>query len=304
MAVDLRVNQKEDVSSARLRQWADFFRRAKRSKPTLVGAAMALLLIVIAVFAPWLAPHNPATQFRDGLQFGLPYAPFENSKFPLGTDHLGRDVLSRLLYGARVSLLVGFTSVLVATAFGVVVGLISGYCGGKIDMLVMRITDVIMAFPSFLLSLAILSSLGPGLTSLLFAISISRWASTARLARSQALVLKECEYVEAARALGMGHLRILTRYIFPNSLAPILVNLTMDIAGAILTEASLSFLGLGVQPPTPSWGMMVNEARGYMFLRPSLVFIPAFAVAFAVLGFSILGDGLRDILDPKLRGSR
>jgi ABC-type dipeptide/oligopeptide/nickel transport system permease subunit len=186
---------------------------------------------------------------------------------------------------------------------GVLLGLVSGYYGGFIDMIVMRLTDIVMAFPSFLLSMAILSSLKPGIGSLLISISIARWAGTARLARSQALAQREYEYVEAARALGIGNFRILTKYILPNSYAPILVNLTMGIAGAILTEASLSFLGLGVQPPTPSWGMMVNEARGYLFLRPSLVFIPAFAIAFAVLGFSVLGDGLRDVLDPKLRGS-
>lgn len=303
MAVELKAHHTEEVPSARSARWTDFWRRAKRSKPTIIGAIMVFLILFVAVFAPWLAPHNPATQYSDGLQYGLPYAPGQNSKYLLGTDHLGRDLLSRLIYGSRISLMVGFTSVVIATAFGTIVGLLSGYYGGKIDMLIMRICDVIMAFPSFLLSLAILSSLGPGLSSLLISISVGRWAGTVRLARGQALTIREYEYVQAAKALGVGNFRILMKYILPNSLAPILVNLTMGIAGAILTEASLSFLGLGVQPPTPSWGMMVNEARGYMFLRPSLVFIPAFAIAFAVLGFSILGDGLRDVIDPKMRGT-
>ncbi|NMB01925.1 MAG: ABC transporter permease [Firmicutes bacterium] len=304
MAVEsARIHANDESPSPAVSQWADVLRRAKRSKATIIGTIMVLLMLAIAVFAPWIAPYDPATQFEDGLEFGLPHKPFANKKFILGTDHLGRDVLSRLIYGSRISLLVGFTSVVVASAVGVALGLISGYYGGVIDMIVMRLTDVIMAFPSFLLSMAILSSLKPGIMSLLISISIARWAGTARLARSQALAQREHEYVEAAKALGIGNFRILVKYILPNSYAPILVNLTMGIAGAILTEASLSFLGLGVQPPTPSWGMMVNEARGYMFLRPSLVFIPAFAIAFAVLGFSVLGDGLRDVLDPKLRGS-
>ena len=298
-----RISVSEELSSPRSSQWAEFWKRAKTSKPTIIGMIMVLMMLGLAIFAPWLAPHDPATQFEDGLEFGLPHKPFANKKFLLGTDHLGRDVLSRLIYGSRISLLVGFTSVIVASAVGVLLGLVSGYYGGFIDMIVMRLTDIVMAFPSFLLSMAILSSLKPGIGSLLISISIARWAGTARLARSQALAQREYEYVEAARALGIGNFRILTKYILPNSYAPILVNLTMGIAGAILTEASLSFLGLGVQPPTPSWGMMVNEARGYLFLRPSLVFIPAFAIAFAVLGFSVLGDGLRDVLDPKLRGS-
>ncbi|NMA61965.1 MAG: ABC transporter permease [Firmicutes bacterium] len=278
-------------------------RRARRSKSTIIGFIMVFVMILMAIFAPWIAPHDPAIQHEDGLQYGIPYRPFENPKFLLGTDHLGRDVLSRVVYGSRISLLIGFTSVAFATAIGLLLGIPSGYYGGALDMAVMRFTDIVMAFPSFLLTMATVSSLKPSLWSLLFSIAIVRWAGTARLSRSLALTLKEQEYVTAAQAIGIKDRRILWKYILPNSFAPIMVNLTMGIAGAILVEASLSFLGLGVQPPTPSWGMMVNEARGYMFLRPSLVFIPSFAIAFAVLGFSVLGDGLRDILDPRLRGT-
>ena len=301
MAVESMKVPKE--ASPFARSTSELLKRARRSKQTMIGSVMVILMILMAIFAPWIAPHNPATQHMDGLQFGLPYKPFENPKFLLGTDHLGRDVLSRLVYGSRISLVIGVASMAFATVVGLALGVIAGYYGGAIDMLVMRFTDIVMAFPSFLLTMATVSSLRPSLWSLLFSISIVRWAGTARLARSQALTLKEMEYVTAARATGIKDGRIIRKYILPNSFAPIMVNLTMGIAGAILVEASLSFLGLGVQPPTPSWGMMVNEARGYMFLRPSLVFIPSFAIAFAVLGFSVLGDGLRDILDPRLRGT-
>ena len=281
----------------------DFCRRAARSKNIVIGASIVLFLTVVAVFAPWIAPHDPATQYDDGFENGLPIPPFRNPKFILGTDNLGRDVLSRLVYGTRISLIVGVGSMLLATAVGVVLGLISGYFGGKVDMLIMRLTDIIMAFPDFLLTVATVGSLKPGLGSLFFSIAIVRWASIARMARSQTLLLKELEYVDAARAIGVSNGAIIRRHSFPNSLAPIIVSLTMGIAGAILTESSLSFLGLGIQPPTPSWGMMVNTARGYMFLRPSLVFIPSAAIALAVLGFSLLGDGLRDVLDPRMRGT-
>ena len=290
-------------TSPKVRAFLDTLKRARRSKATLIGFVMVVLIVAMAIFAPWIAPHDPAIQHPDGSQYGIPLKPLENPKFLLGTDHLGRDVLSRLIYGSRISLLIGISSMAFATVIGLALGILSGYYGKIIDMAVMRFTDIVMAFPSFLLTMATVSSLKPSFWSLLFSISIVRWAGTARLARSQALTLKEQEYVTAAQATGIRNGRIILKYILPNSFAPLMVNLTMGIAGAILVEASLSYLGLGVQPPTPSWGMMVNEARGYMFLRPSLVFIPSFAIAFAVLGFSILGDGLRDILDPRLRGT-
>jgi len=280
----------------------EFLRRAARSKPTVAGAILVLFFIGVALFAPWIAPHSPREQHRDGYDMGLPHPPFSNPKFILGTDHLGRDVLSRLIFGTRISLLVGFGAMAFATVVGVVLGLLSGYYGRHLDMAIMRVVDVIMAFPSFILIMATVGSLRPGILTLFFAIGIVRWAGMARLARSQVLTIKELDYVDAARAVGISDLRIMLKYILPNSWAPIIVSLTMGIAAVILVEASLSFLGLGVQPPTPSWGVMVNETRGYMFLRPSLVFIPSLAIAAAVLGFSLLGDGLRDILDPRLRG--
>ncbi len=279
-----------------------FLRRAKKSKPAVIGAAIVLFFAAVAIFAPLIAPHDPVEQHEDGFDMGMPHEPFSEWKFPLGTDHLGRDVLSRVIHGTRISLFVGFSAMAYATVIGVVLGILSGYFGRHLDMVIMRIVDTIMAFPSFILVMATVGSLEPGVLTLLFAIGIVRWAAMARLARSQALQVKELNYVEAGRAIGVHDIRIMLRYILPNSLAPIIVSLTMGIAGCILMEASLSFLGLGVQPPTPSWGMMINETRAYMFLRPSLVFIPSLAIAVTVLGFSLLGDGLRDILDPRLRG--
>ncbi len=285
------------------RTMADFFKRVLRSKPTIIGSVMVLFILCVALFAPWIAPHNPATQHPDGLKGGIPARPFENPKYILGTDHLGRDVLSRLIYGSRISLAIGCASVVFATSIGLGLGVVAGFYRGALDMIIMRIIDVFMGFPSFLLTMATMSSLKPGFGTLLFSISIVRWVGTARLIRSNTISLKEQEYVTAAYAVGVSEPRILRKYILPNCLPLVIVNLTMGIAGAILVEASLSFLGLGVQPPTPSWGMMVNEARGFMFFRPSLVFLPSAAISFAVLAFSILGDGLRDVLDPRLRGT-
>ncbi|MGE5584417.1 MAG: ABC transporter permease [Bacillota bacterium] len=295
------LNDGTEVSSG-YSYWKDVLKRVRRNKQVSVGLAIVTIMVVVAVFAPWIAPHDPTEQQPDGIRMGMPLSPF-TSGYILGTDHMGRDVLSRLIYGTRVSLLVGFVSTAIAAAIGVVFGVIAGYYGGYADMIIMRLTDVLMAFPSFLLVMATVASLRPGLVSLFIALGVVRWAQMSRLVRGQVLIVKANEYVESGRAIGLGDLRIILRYILPNSWAPVIVSVTMGIAGAILTEASLSFLGLGVQPPTPSWGIMVNEARSYLFARPLLVFFPSLAIAIAVLGFSILGDGLRDVLDPRLRGT-
>lgn len=273
--------------------------RSVRTYPMLyVGGLIVLLLVIAAVFAPVLAPHNPDTQFQDiGLNAdGTPVGP--NATFPFGTDSVGRDVLSRLLYGARVSLIVGIVSTLINLLLGVVIGLISGYFGGWVDNVLMRITDVILAFPVLLLSMALVAVVGPSLWTVLWVIGVVGWGTMARVVRGQVLALKEFEYVQAERALGASHGRIMFRVILPNLMGPVIVLSTLNVGANILTEAGLSFLGIGIQPPTPSWGNMIQEGIQTYTFAPWTMWFPGLALVLAVLGFNLLGDGLRDILDP------
>ncbi len=268
-------------------------RRARRHPGILVGFVVLAALMAASVAAPSLSPYPPTQQaLREGLR-----GPSE--AHPFGQDRLGRDVLSRVLYGARVSLWVGTLAVSISVTVGMMVGALAGALGGIVDDLVMRLIDILQAFPGILLAIAFASALGPSLFNVVLALSLIGWVGYARLVRGQILVVREIDYVHAATALGAARGRIIFRHLLPNILAPVIVEASFGMAGAIVGEASLSFLGLGTQPPTPSWGSMLNEARNYLLVAPHLVVFPGLAVMVVVLGLNFLGDGLRDVLDPR-----
>jgi peptide/nickel transport system permease protein len=263
---------------------------------TRIGVILVGLALAAALAGPWLVPHDPAAQTLalrlEGPQPG----------HPLGLDELGRDVLARLLAGARISLLVGLVVVGVSASVGLAVGAVAGYAGGAVDDVVSRVMDTLLAFPGILLAIALVAVLGPSLTNVVIALTAIGWVGYARLVRGQVLKARELDYVHAARALGAGAVRILARHVVPGALPALLVQATLGMAGAILAEAALSFLGLGVQPPTPSWGTMIDGGRAHLIDAPHLTVFPGAAIALVVLGFNFLGDGLRDRLDPRGRG--
>lgn len=271
--------------------------RAARYNPlAAVGAALVLLFTMLAVFGPWIAPQDPAfIDLPSRLQ-----AP--NAAHWCGTDELGRDILSRVIFGARISMLVGASVVAFSLAIGLVIGSIAGYYGGVTDRFInVIVMNAFMSFPGILLAIAFVAFLGPGIFNLILALSIGGWVGYARLVRAQVLAAKEREYVEAARALGASDWRIITRHILPNIIQPVVVQAAIGMAGAVLAEATMSFLGLGVPPPTASWGSMLNDGRSHLFDAPHLVVFPAVAVMLAVLSFNFIGDALRDFLDPRSR---
>jgi len=264
-----------------------------RNRAAVFGAALVLLIVVMAVFAPWLSHYDPVqASFMTVRQ-----APSAAHWF--GTDELGRDVLSRLLWGARASLLAGVVSVCIAVAIGVPLGLLAGYFGKLVDGAISRIADALLSIPFLILAIALAAFLGPSLTNAMAAIGISAMPRFVRLTRGQAITVKAEDYVEGARAIGLGHARIIVRYILPNVLPPIIVQASLTIATAIIAEASLSFLGLGQLPPSPSWGSMLNTAKDFVSQAPWMSIFPGIAIFLAVLGFNLLGDGLRDALDPR-----
>lgn len=270
-------------------------RRFRRSAVGRVGAVLVVVFLAITVGAPWLAPYDPiATDFANVLA-----AP--SWTHPCGTDDIGRDILSRIIHGSRVSLQAGLFTVAVALMIGLPIGLVAGFVGGRVDNVVMRAIEVVLSFPTLVLALGITAVLGPRLIHALFAIGIVFVPHFARLIRGQVLSVKENEFVAAARALGATDVRIVRLHVLPNCLAPILVQSSFSIAFAILTEAALSFLGLGTQPPTPSWGIMLSMGRGYLEQAPWLGAFPGLAIFLTVLGFNLLGDGIRDALDPRLK---
>ena len=282
------------VASARPRTRV-VFTRLLRGHLAKVGAGVILLLILAAMFAPQLAPYDPAEQHLEDM-----VRPPDQGHL-LGTDDLGRDILSRLLYGARVSLVVGVLSVGISLLIGVPLGLVAGYRGGWLDEVIMRLMDGLLAFPALVLALAITAALGPSLGNAMIAIGTVGIPGFARLVRGQVLSIRAQEFVEAARAAGLGDRRIILHHITPNVLAPIIVHASLRIAFAVLAEASLSFLGLGAQPPTPSWGSMLNTGREYLEMAPWLSIAPGAAIFITTLSFNFLGDGLRDALDPRLK---
>jgi peptide/nickel transport system permease protein len=281
-----------------------FWRRLRKDRLALAGAAVVLAFIAMAVAAPHLAPHDPNARFYNGISAqGAPLPPGANG-FLLGTDTNARDLLSRLIWGARVSLLIGITANAVAVLIGVTLGALAGYYGGLVGTLIMRFTDVMLAFPVLLLGVALVAILAPGIPVIIAVIGLVSWTSMARIVNGQVVSLRERDFVEAARAAGVGGGRILWRHILPHLVSPIVVYSSLGVATAVLFEASLSYLGIGVQPPDPSWGRMVAEgasqgASGFAY--PWLLLFPGAAVFFTVLAFNLLGDGLRDALDPTTR---
>jgi peptide/nickel transport system permease protein len=277
-------------------QLASLRRIARYNLLATTGVVLVIILLACALFAPWIAPQDPA---RIDLPARL-MAPSAAHWF--GTDELGRDVLSRIIYGARISMLVGGCVVAASLTLGLIFGSIAGYYGGITDrVLNVVVMNAFMSFPGILLAIAFVAFLGPGIFNLIFALSIGGWVGYARLVRAQVLAVREREFVEAARALGASDLRIIVRHILPNIIQPVIVQAAIGMAGAILAEATMSFLGLGVPPPTASWGTMLNDARAHLFDSPHLVLFPAAAVMLAVLSFNFIGDGLRDYLDPRAR---
>jgi ABC-type dipeptide/oligopeptide/nickel transport system permease subunit len=270
----------------------------RRWLPIGIGIAMAVTMLVVAAAAPLLAPLSPSAQFADAVLKG----PGAVDRHALGTDEFGRDILSRIIWGARISLQVGLASVVLAFAMGVPLGVYAGYRGAWGDVVIMRATDMLMAFPTLLLALIIVAALGGSLINEIMAIGIALTPNFVRLARSLTLTIRENDYIMAARAIGAGQLRAMARHVFPNALYALIVVATLYIATAIRTEASLSFLGLGIPPPTPSWGNILSEGRQYIKCCPWITTFSGLAIMLAVLAFNLVGDALRDLLDPRLRG--
>jgi oligopeptide transport system permease protein len=275
--------------------WRDAARRLLRNRLAVAGGIVVVLLCLIAVFADSLAPFAYTKT-----NFGRLNEP-PSRDYVLGTDQLGRDVLSRMIYGARVSMIVGLGAQMIVVAIGVPIGALSGYLGGRADILLTRFIDVMYAFPRLLFVILVMSMLGAGLTNIFIAIGLTGWVNIARQTRAQVLALKAKEFVEGARALGGGFGRVLGRHILPNALTPIVVSVTFGVPEAIFTEAALSFIGVGINPPTPSWGQMVGEGQQYLRSYWHLCVFPSIAIAVTMLSFTFLGDGVRDALDPKLK---
>ncbi len=270
-------------------------KRLLKRSGAIFGLTVVAFFVLVALLAPWIAPHDPlATSWGAVRQ-----AP--DAAYPFGADELGRDVLSRIIWGARASILAGLVSVCISLSLGVPIGMLAGYLGRWVDALISRITDAMLACPFLILAIALAAFLGPSLTNAMIAIGISATPVFIRLTRAQVLAAKSEDYVEAARALGNPHLRIALRHILPNIVAPLIVQATLAIAAAVIAEASLSFLGLGQQPPAPSWGSMLNTARNYVDQAPWMAVWPGVSIFLLVLSFNLLGDGLRDALDPRHR---
>jgi len=272
-----------------------FWKRFRTNKLALAGAFIVLLLFVVALFAHWLSPYDPGQiDVQQVLQD-------PTWKHPFGTDPLGRDVFSRMIYGSRISLMVGFVAVGISTLIGIFLGALAGYYGRWVDNLIMRFVDVMLCFPTFFLILAVIALLEPNIWNIMVVIGITGWMGVARLVRAEFLSLKERDFTAAEKALGAKDFRIIFRHILPNALAPVLVSATLGVAGAILTESALSFLGIGVQPPTPSWGNILTAGKDNIEIAWWLSLYPGMAILITVVGYNLLGEGVRDSIDPRLR---
>lgn len=290
------VERTRELQYQKSKREQSFTRKLLRNRFAALGLIVIIILIITAIFAPLIATHDPYAMEVAKILL----APGQDGHI-LGTDSYGRDIFSRIIYGARISLVVGIAAVLFGAVFGSLLGLVSGYFGGRTDTIIMRIMDGMMAFPFILLAIVLMTVLGQGLGNVIIAIGISNIPGFARVVRGQVLSVKEAEYIEVTRSLGAKHGRILFHHVVPNSIAPLIVYATMGIAGAIISEASLSFLGLGVQPPTASWGSMLQDGKNYLVLNPELATFSGLAILITVLGINLFGDGLRDALDPKMK---
>lgn len=275
--------------------WDKFKNMIKSNKLAAISLVVILVFCIFAIFAPYLAPHDPNLQNYDNVR-AVP-----SSEHILGTDELGRDVFSRIIYGARISLVIGLVPTSISMIIGTILGLMAGFLGKKVDFVIMRLADIMLAFPSLLLAMVVMYTLGSSLVNIFIALSVVSWAGTARVVRSQTLSLKEKEFVEAARSIGVKKSVIMLRHILPNCLPSLIVLFTMNIPGSILSESSLSFLGIGAQPPTSSWGLMVVNGKQWLFSEPWIAIAPGVAILIIVLAFNFLGDGLRDAIDPYMK---
>jgi dipeptide transport system permease protein len=289
--------------SARRSMIAEFWHYFSENRGAVTGLVIFVLLVIAAVFAPLIAPHAPNTQYRDSILLPPSWSEGGSSAFLLGTDQVGRDLLSRLLYGARYSLFIGIVVVTLSLVTGIILGLIAGYFRGWIDTVIMRLMDVILAFPSLLLALVLVAVLGPGLTNAMIAIALVYQPHFVRLTRASVMSEKTRDYVVAAKVAGAGPFRLMTRTILPNCLAPLIVQATLSFSTAVLDAAALGFLGQGAQPPTPEWGTMLAEAREFILRAWWVVTLPGLAILITVVAINLIGDGLRDALDPKLKRS-
>lgn len=303
MALKFNVRKKEDGDTKKIPEFnegketflKDLFKVFRKNKLAVIGGTIVVLVILIAIFAPLIVPYDPYAVDID-LQFQEPC-----SDYLLGTDMFGRDTLSRIIYGSRISLIIGLIPTFIAMIVGTVLGMTAGYFGGKIDYLIMRLADIVLAFPPLLLAMVVMYTLGARLLNIFIALSVVGWARISRVVRSQTLSMKEKEFVEGARAIGVSKGLILIRHIFPNCVPSLLVLFTLGIPDAIMSEASLSFLGVGAQPPTPSWGLMVYRGKEFLFSAPWVAITPGVAILIVVLAFNFLGDGLRDAIDPYMK---
>ncbi|MFD1416193.1 nickel transporter permease [Oceanobacillus jeddahense] len=280
----------------RLKSWKSVFNKLKKNKSAVVGGILIILLIIIALVGPYLTPYDPLYDQDVTNKLATP-----SSDHWFGTDNFGRDIFSRVIQGTGLTLMIGFFSILLGATVGVFLGIIAGYYGKRTDSIIMRIMDVLLAFPSILLALTIVTVLGGSMVNVIIAVAVSSVPIFARIVRGSTLSVKKLEYIDAMKALGASDSRIIFKHILPNITSPIIVQATLSIATAILSAAGLSFLGLGAQPPTPEWGAMLSDGRNYLYNAPHLALFPGLAIVVAVLAFNLLGDGLRDAFDPKTR---
>lgn len=290
-------------AAIRRRMLAEFWFYFRQNRGAVAGLVVFLCVVLIAIFAPLIAPHSPTLQYRDALLVPPIWQEGGMDQFLLGTDAVGRDILSRLIHGARYSLVIGIVVVTVALTGGIILGLIAGFFGGWVDNIIMRVMDIILAFPSLLLALVLVAVLGPGLTNAMIAIAIVYQPHFARLTRAAVMSEQKREYVTAARVAGAGKLRLMFRTILPNCLAPLIVQATLSFSSAVLDSAALGFLGMGAQPPAPEWGTMLANAQEFILRAWWVVTFPGLAILISVLAINLMGDGLRDALDPKLKRS-